>query len=444
MNEPKQGVNKFRKVGDSIKLIFRSLFTANSKMRTWIKLASLSIFTTIRKAGAKIKIGSILFWPVIRIVRVRMKQVLQQFFTVIRKIGIRIKQFFHKIYSAIRKTGFRKKLFFLLLFGVLLSAIWLKHLYTVYYGPNVVKGYMLFIHDEDNFDQVVKLLNENGCLTNETTFRKFARLKDYVSNIKPGAYRIQSGWNNDKLINVLKSGAQTPVMVTFNSIRTREDLAGKLSRQLQSDSLAFLTAFRNDSNATRNGFKPETFPALFVPNTYSFYWTTTPSGFLTRMKREYDLFWNEARKLQAKTIGLTTEQVATLASIVQEESNKNDEKPVIAGVYLNRLHKNWPLQADPTIRFALGDFAIRRILTDQLTIDSPYNTYKNAGLPPGPINFPEISSIDAVLNTRVHDYFYFCAKEDFSGYHNFAKTLTEHNKNARKYQAALNKMKIYK
>jgi UPF0755 protein len=162
------------------------------------------------------------------------------------------------------------------------------------------------------------------------------------------------------------------------------------------------------------------------------------------MKREYDAFWNEARKLKAKALGLTTDQVATLASIVQEESNKNDEKPVIAGVYLNRLRKSWPLQADPTIRFALGDFTIRRILTEQLSVDSPYNTYKNAGLPPGPINFPEISSLEAVLNACVHDFFYFCAKEDFSGYHNFAKTLSEHNQNARKYQEALNKMKIFK
>ncbi len=162
------------------------------------------------------------------------------------------------------------------------------------------------------------------------------------------------------------------------------------------------------------------------------------------MKREYELFWNEARRLKAKAIGLTTEQVATLASIVQEESNKNDEKPVIAGVYLNRLKKSWPLQADPTIRFALGDFTIHRILTAQLTVESPYNTYKNVGLPPGPINIPEISSLDAILNYRAHDFFYFCAKEDFSGYHNFAKTLFEHNNNARRYQAALNKMRVFK
>jgi UPF0755 protein len=185
-------------------------------------------------------------------------------------------------------------------------------------------------------------------------------------------------------------------------------------------------------------------PSLFIPNTYSLYWTTTPAGFLFRMKYEYDKFWNDARKLKAKLAGLTADQVSTLASIVQEESNKNDEKPVIAGVYLNRLRNNWPLQADPTIRFALADYTIRRILTAHLSVDSPYNTYLNTGLPPGPINFPEISSLEAVLNYRVHDYFYFCAKEDFSGYHNFAKSLSEHNRNAQKYQAAMNKLKVYK
>jgi len=233
-------------------------------------------------------------------------------------------------------------------------------------------------------------------------------------------------------------------MVTFNNIRTREELAGKLAKQLQSDSLSFLSAFKSDSNTLKLGFKSEILPALCIPNSYSFYWTTTPAGFLVRMKREFEVFWNETRKLKARTLGLTADQVATLASIVQEESNKNDEKPIIAGVYLNRLRKNWPLQADPTIRFALGDFTIRRILTAQLSIDSPYNTYKKPGLPPGPINFPEISSLEAVLNSVTHDFFYFCAKEDFSGYHNFAKTLSEHNKNAKKYQAALNKMKVYK
>jgi UPF0755 protein len=351
---------------------------------------------------------------------------------------------FLQVYATLRKSARWKKLLALSLVVLLVLTLWIKHLHTLYLGPNVTRSYLLFIHEKDNIDKIASLLDDNGCLKKVDAFKKLARFKEYDKNIKSGAYQLQTGWSLNMLINVLRSGAQTPVMVTFNNIRTREDLAGKLARQLQSDSLSFLSALKNDSNATRNGFKPETFPALFLPNTYSIYWTTTPSGFLSRMKREYDNYWNETRKLKAKTLGLTADQVATLASIVQEESNKNDEKPVIAGVYLNRLHKKWPLQADPTIRYALGDFTIKRILTAQLSIESPYNTYKITGLPPGPINFPEISSLEAVLNAGVHEYYYFCAKEDFSGYHNFAKTLSEHNRNAQKYQAALNKMKIFK
>ena len=348
------------------------------------------------------------------------------------------------IFSTLRRLNLKTRLILLMAILIVISSVTVKHFHTIYYGPNVVKNYHLFIHDSDNFESVVRLLKENNCLEDLKSFRQVAKLKDYDVNIRPGSYIIESGWSNGKLVNILRAGAQTPVMVTFNNVRTREELAGKLARQFQSDSIAFLNAFRNDSNAIKVGFKPETLPALFIPNTYSFYWTTTPTGFLNRMKREYELFWNEGRRLKAKAIGLTTEQVATLASIVQEESNKNDEKPVIAGVYLNRLKKSWPLQADPTIRFALGDFTIHRILTEQLAVESPYNTYKNVGLPPGPINIPEISSLDAILNYRVHDFFYFCAKEDFSGYHNFAKTLFEHNNNARKYQAALNKLKVFK
>ena len=348
------------------------------------------------------------------------------------------------VINVLIRASLRKKLISLIWLLALLSFVSVKYFHTIYFSPNVVKNYHLFIHDSDNFESVVKLLEENNCLEDMKTFRQIAKLKDYEVNIRPGAYILEMGWSNSKLVNLLRSGAQTPVMVTFNNVRTREELAGKLARQLQSDSLSFLSVFRNDSNAIKLGFKPETLPALFIPNTYSLYWTTTPLGFLGRMKREYDQFWNDARKLKATTLGLTSQQVATLASIVQEESNKNDEKPVIAGVYLNRLKKSWPLQADPTIRFALGDFTIHRILTEQLSVESPYNTYKNAGLPPGPINIPEISSLEAILNSKAHDFFYFCAKEDFSGYHNFARTLSEHNKNARKYQAALNKMKVFK
>ena len=406
--------------------------THTSKLEKRIKPLFLICKSTFFKTGKSIKQISL--------------QSYAKTYAVFSRIGIRnsIKQISLQGYAAFRRIGIRKKIAALLVIALLFSAIWIRNFYTGLYSPNVASNYMLFIREKDSFDQIVKQLQTNGCLTKVETFRRVARLKDYDNNLHPGAYKVQKGWSNNQLINILRSGTQTPVMVTFNSIRTLEELAGKIARQLQCDSLSFIKLFKNDSSTLKLGFKKETLPALFIPNSYSLYWTTTPQAFLTRMKYEYDKFWNETRKGKAKSIGLTTDQVATLASIVQEESNKAEDKPVIAGVYINRLHKDWPLQADPTIRFALGDFGIRRILTAQLAVDSPYNTYLKPGLPPGPINIPEISSLEAVLNFKVHDFFYFCAKEDFSGYSNFAKTLSEHNRNARKYQEALNKMKVYK
>jgi len=406
--------------------------TQTSKLEKRIKPLFLICKSTIFKTGNSIKQISL--------------QAYVKGYAAFRRIGIRnsIKQISLQAYAAFRRIGIRKKIIALLVILLLISAIWIKNFYNRLYSPNIAGNYMLFIREKDNFDQVVKQLQENGCLTKVETFKRVARLKDYDNNLRPGAYKVEKGWSNNQLINILRSGTQTPVMVTFNSIRTLEELAGKVARQLQCDSLSFIKLFKNDSSTLKLGFKKETLPALFIPNSYSLYWTTTPQAFLTRMKYEYDKFWNETRKEKAKSIGLTTDQVATLASIVQEESNKAEDKPIIAGVYINRLHKDWPLQADPTIRFALDDFGIRRILTTQLTVESPYNTYLKPGLPPGPINIPEISSLEAVLNFTVHDYFYFCAKEDFSGYSNFAKTLSEHNRNARKYQEALNKMKVYK
>ncbi|HWR99886.1 MAG TPA: endolytic transglycosylase MltG [Prolixibacteraceae bacterium] len=398
----------------------------------------------MRKMGVVLKRISRDAIVVFRNLKIRLNLIYLFIFKALQNYIVKAKTFSISFFSLIQKMGIRKKLIILFTVILLLSIVGFNRLRHLYFGPNVVSSYMLYIRTGDNFEQVVSRLKENGCLTKVNTFKQLARLKDYDTHVRPGAYRLQPGWSNNHLVNILRSGAQTPVMVTFNNIRTCEELAGKLARQLQCDSVTFIRHFKNDSNGLKLGFKPEMLPSLFIPNTYSLYWTTTPAGFLFRMKYEYDKFWNDARKLKAKLAGLTADQVATLASIVQEESNKNDEKPVIAGVYLNRLRNNWPLQADPTIRFALADYTIRRILTAHLAVDSPYNTYLNTGLPPGPINFPEISSLEAVLNYRVHDYFYFCAKEDFSGYHNFAKSLSEHNRNAQKYQAALNKMKVYK
>ena len=210
------------------------------------------------------------------------------------------------------------------------------------------------------------------------------------------------------------------------------------------DSIEILDLFSDENMILEFGFNTETFRAMFIPNTYEFYWTTSADEFAKRMKTEYDRFWDKSRKAKAEEIGLSPEEVIILASIVQSETIKKDELETVAGLYINRLKKDIRLQADPTIKYAVGDYSLKRVLTKHLEIDSPYNTYKNVGLPPGPIAFPEITTIDAVLNYEKHKYLYMCAKEDFSGYHNFAQTLSQHNRNAAKYRKALDKKRIYK
>jgi len=322
--------------------------------------------------------------------------------------------------------------------------VWGYNLYNAAFQGNVKKSGMLYIPTGSNLQQVVNLLKKDDYLKDLSSFQRIASHKNYPERIYPGAYMIQNGWSNNKLIDLLRSGNQTPVKVTFNNIRFREELAAHLAQYLEPDSAAFLSALNNDKIASGYGLTHESFPMLFIPNSYEFYWNTSPQKFIDRMKREYDQFWTETRKKKAADLELSPLQIVTIASIVQEETNKNDEKSRMAGVYINRVKKGWLLQADPTVKFALGNFLIKRILTADLTIDSPYNTYKYVGLPPGPINFPDIVSVDAVLNAEHHNYMYFCAKEDFSGYHNFALSLAEHNRNAARYQKELNKSKIYR
>jgi UPF0755 protein len=330
------------------------------------------------------------------------------------------------------------------LIAAIASLFWVYNDYNKFYQPNVKHTITINIPTGSDYQVVVKILKDQDLIRDINSFNWVAHIKNYLSLIKPGAYKINEGWSNNTLINKLRSGIQTPVSVTFTNIRFRENLAGRLAHCFEADSISFLSALNNDSLAKKYGLTHENFTSIFIPNTYEFYWTTSPLKFVERMKKEYDIFWNQSRKDKAGDLGLTPPQVITLASIIQEETNKNDEKPRISGVYINRLHRGMLLQADPTIKFAMKDFAIKRILNEYLKIDSPYNTYKYAGLPPGPINFPDITSIDAVLNAEKNDYLYFCAREDFSGYHNFAKTLHEHDINAAKYQRALNKNKIWR
>lgn len=245
------------------------------------------------------------------------------------------------------------------------------------------------------------------------------------------------------VIRMLRAGNQTPVKLTFNNVRTKEDLAGRISQQLMMDSTLLVNALNDPEKIKELGFDTYTLSALFIPNTYEIYWDTSIDNFLKRMRKEYDRFWNDERRSKAEKIGLSPIQVATLASIVEEEATYIDEYPIVAGLYLNRLKRGMRLEADPTVKFAVGDFTLRRILFRHLEVESPYNTYKNGGLPPGPIRIPSIQAIEGTLSPQQHNYLFMCAKDDLSGRHNFATTHAEHARNAARYQRALNERGIF-
>jgi len=339
------------------------------------------------------------------------------------------------------------KIIALILFiGATIGAFFVYQTYNDIYKDNIQldKEFdYLYIPTNSNFDDLILQFEKKHLLKDIASFKKTARLKSF-SKVKAGRYKIHNKMSNNALINMLRIGDQDPVRITFNHIRTLQQLAGKVSKNLECDSVELIKTLYNKDIQRKYGFNSYTFISMFIANTYELYWNTSANAFVKRMANEYKAFWNKKRKAKAQKIGLSQSEITTLASIVELESLKNDEKPKIAGVYLNRLKKGMLLQADPTIIFALGNFKIKRVLKKQLLIDSPYNTYKYKGLPPGPICLPSISSIDAVLNYQHHPYLYFCAKEDFSGYHNFAKNYRQHLNNARKYQNALNKKRIYK
>lgn len=318
--------------------------------------------------------------------------------------------------------------------------------YNKIYKPNTIKEGFIYIPTNANFDNVENLIKP--FLKNHKSFNWVAAKKKYPKNIKSGKYKINKGINNNDLINLLRSGKQTPVKVSFNNQDTFEKLAGRIAQQIEADSIALLNAFTSSNFLEEHQFNAETGLGMYIPNTYEFYWNTSAEMFRDKMYQEYLKFWNSVRKEQLNKLNLTQNQVITLASIVQKETAKVTERPMVAGLYLNRLNNNWPLQADPTIIFALKQKAgndtliIKRVLKKDLTINSPYNTYTNIGLPPGPIGMPDISSIDAVLNPTKHNYFYMCASTANIGEHEFSKTLYQHNINAAKYQQWLNKQGI--
>lgn len=320
--------------------------------------------------------------------------------------------------------------------------------YSMLYKGNVwlngKENYSLKISSSDNWETMKEELYKNGIIVHRNSFEWVASIMKYPDHMKAGHYLIKPGMSNRELLTKLRAGRQDPVKLVFNNIRTKEDLAGHIAEQIETDSASLIKLLGNAEVASKYGFTPENFITMFIPNTYSVYWNITAEKFLERMFKEYNAFWNTKRVNQLEKIGLTRLETMTLASIVEKETNKNDEKADVAGVYMNRLKQGWLLQADPTLVFALGDFSIKRVLNIYKKIDSPYNTYMYIGLPPGPICMPSVSSIDAVLNYRSHNYMYFCAREDFSGYHNFAVTQQEHELNAKRYQQALNQQGIMK
>jgi UPF0755 protein len=334
----------------------------------------------------------------------------------------------------------------MLIFGSLLVICGIKafELYGFIFKPNVTQDSVIYIPTGSSLDQVENTLIEQKVFSNMKAFRWVANKKEYKDSIKPGRYELKKGWNTNEAINKLRSGNQDPVKLTFSNVRLFSELAGKISHYIEADSVSLYQKFTDSDIQKKYKFDKASFSAMFIPNTYEFYWTTSADQFLEKMHQEYNHFWNNERIEKAKKLGFSAVEVTTLASIVQEETAKEEEKPAIAALYLNRLKMGMILQADPTIKYALQDFGIRRISNDMLQTDSPYNTYRYAGLPPGPINFPETSSIEAVLNPKQHNYIYMCAKDDFSGFHNFATNLTDHNRNAARYQKALNQKKIWK
>jgi UPF0755 protein len=336
--------------------------------------------------------------------------------------------------------------FIIIFFALALIVAGLRgyQLYMYVFNANVKTEKAFIIPVGATIGQVSDTLQTNDILLNYKAFRWVSKKKNYPEAVKPGRYLFKKGMNTNQIVNKLRAGEQDPLDVTFNSARFEEDLAGRVSRYIQADSASLLQLFRDEQRIREFGFTPETFKAMFIPNTYEFYWTTTAEEFALRMKKEYDRFWNDTLRQKAEALGLTPVEVATLASIVQEETAKSDELKRVAGLYINRLKRGMLLQADPTVKYALGDFTLRRVLKAHLEIDSPYNTYKYAGLPPGPVNFPEIAALNAVLDHEKHDFLYMVAREDFSGYHHFSKTLGEHNRYVARYRAVLNERKIWK
>jgi len=341
-----------------------------------------------------------------------------------------------------------KRIILIILFLVSLALGWQGYrLYRKVLAPGVFLGQpseICFVQDSTRADSLWTDLERRGWIRDRHILEILASRKGMVGMVRPGRYRLRDGMSLNALVNMFRGGLQEPLQLVIRPFRSMDELLGYLDAQLQADRMSLQLALGNDSLLHGAGLASATRLLMLVPNTYEVWWTTSAQAFAARMQKEYLSFWNEERRKKAEALGLSPARVGILASIVQEETNRRDEMATIAGVYLNRLRRGMLLQADPTVKYALGDMGLRRILTRHLEVDSPFNTYKYAGLPPGPITMPEPFVIDAVLGAESHDYLFFCASAGLDGSHVFARTHAQHARNARAYQRALNERRIFR
>ncbi|TYA57244.1 endolytic transglycosylase MltG [Formosa maritima] len=345
---------------------------------------------------------------------------------------------------------FKKILWAIALLGLIVAGLFSYYIYGVMLDKNTAfnnEEAFIYVQTNATYEDVREQLKP--LLRDIETFDALAKQKKYIENIKAGRFVIKKGMNNNDIINSIRSN-NLPIKLAFNNQPNLKALAGRVSMQIEADSLKLVELMNDEAFLAENSFNKATALGMYIPNSYEFFWNTSSIEFRERMLKEFNRFWNDSRIAKAKAIGLTKNQVMTLASIVHEESKQASEQPRIAGVYLNRLRIGMPLQADPTLKFAAYQLpqyqntVIKRVLNIHKDIDSPYNTYMYAGLPPGLITMPDISAIDAVLNPETHTFLYFAADAKKLGYHKFAKTLSEHNANAREYQRYLSSQGINK
>ena len=344
----------------------------------------------------------------------------------------------------------KKILVWISILGVAIGSYFVYNFYVTFFWDNTVfenEFSYVFIDRDDSIDSL--MIQMDPLLKSTTNFKIAANKKGYSQNVKPGKYKLNKGLGNNEIINVLRSKRLT-VKVVFNNQERLEVLAGRISQQIEADSLSLITAFKDSEFLSANGFTLDNAMSLYLPNSYDLFWDTTAETFREKMLSYYKRFWNASRRAKAKALNLTPQEVYILASIVQKESPKRAEQPRLAGAYLNRLKRRMKLQADPTVIFAMKktsgnfDLVIKRVLLKDLKIRSPYNTYRVKGLPPGPITMPDLSAIEAVLNPEKHSYLFFVADPSKPGFHVFAKNLSEHNRNKKIYFNWINKQKIYR